>query len=344
MLMPGRVWPTQTAADLMSDGKKPYRYGFNGKENDYDPKNIQGSQQDYGMRIYDPRLGKFLSVDPLSGEYPWNSTYAFAENSPIAFVDLDGLEKYYAANGQYVGQFGSSTEIRVLNGKALQNSSFTGLQTMLHKANTYIGAAQQFWSNDVLKTNSTVLPANAFNSIRNKDKLLKPFADAVQKSPTFKSLANGLGNIKIASENQGTYTEDKTGNVNIGSKEDYNNKILGLAWEMTNSSNQGRLSSLDNNASNMTEDDYVMGKFKIEAEAFINRGAVAIELGINDPMTEKYLSDINSYKAGTMTKDALISKIAQYGYDNAGAKGPNGEKIKLKDEYSKQYKAIGGTR
>ena len=35
------------------------RYGFNGKENDDDVKG-EGNQQDYGMRIYDPRLGRFL--------------------------------------------------------------------------------------------------------------------------------------------------------------------------------------------------------------------------------------------------------------------------------------------
>jgi RHS repeat-associated protein len=46
-----------------------YRYGFNGKENDNEVKG-EGGQQDYGMRIYDPRLGKFLSVDPLAKEYP----------------------------------------------------------------------------------------------------------------------------------------------------------------------------------------------------------------------------------------------------------------------------------
>jgi len=70
-----------------------YRYGFNGKENDNEVKGV-GNQQDYGMRIYDPRLGRFLSVDPLTKEYPWNSTYAFAENDVIRSVDLDGLEKY----------------------------------------------------------------------------------------------------------------------------------------------------------------------------------------------------------------------------------------------------------
>jgi RHS repeat-associated protein len=69
-----------------------YRYGFNGKENDNEVKG-DGNQQDYGMRVYDPRLGKFLSVDPLSSEYPWNSTYAFAENDVIRSIDLDGAER-----------------------------------------------------------------------------------------------------------------------------------------------------------------------------------------------------------------------------------------------------------
>ncbi len=45
------------------------------------------------MRIYDPRLGRFLSVDPLSGSFPWNSCYAYAENDPINFVDVDGMEQ-----------------------------------------------------------------------------------------------------------------------------------------------------------------------------------------------------------------------------------------------------------
>ncbi len=69
-----------------------YLYGFNGKENDNEVKGA-GNSQDYGMRIYDPRLGRFLSVDPIGYDYPWNSPYAFAENEPISNIDLDGLEK-----------------------------------------------------------------------------------------------------------------------------------------------------------------------------------------------------------------------------------------------------------
>jgi RHS repeat-associated protein len=86
MQMPGRKYSAENSAK--------YRYGFNGKENDNEVKG-EGNQQDYGMRIYDPRLGRFLSKDPIAHEYPNLSTFQFASNSPIANLDLDGLESVY---------------------------------------------------------------------------------------------------------------------------------------------------------------------------------------------------------------------------------------------------------
>ncbi len=44
------------------------------------------------MRAYDPRLGRFPSVDPIARQYPWLSPYQFAGDSPIRCSDLDGLE------------------------------------------------------------------------------------------------------------------------------------------------------------------------------------------------------------------------------------------------------------
>lgn len=52
------------------------------------------SHYDYGFRIYNPTIGKFLSVDPLAKSYPWYTPYQFAGNNPIKFIDLDGLEEY----------------------------------------------------------------------------------------------------------------------------------------------------------------------------------------------------------------------------------------------------------
>ncbi len=92
MLMSGRKYTAPSSS---------YRYGFNGKENDNEVKG-EGNQQDYGMRVYDPRLGKFLSVDPLIAKYPWYSPYHFAGNNPIRYIDLDGGEPQDpSANYQY---------------------------------------------------------------------------------------------------------------------------------------------------------------------------------------------------------------------------------------------------
>ena len=87
MQMPGRKYSQPNGA---------YRYGFNGKENDNEIKG-EGNQQDYGMRIYDTRLGRFLSVDPITQEYPELTPYQFASNRPIDGIDLDGME--YAPSG-----------------------------------------------------------------------------------------------------------------------------------------------------------------------------------------------------------------------------------------------------
>jgi RHS repeat-associated protein len=70
---------------------KTYKFGFNGKMNDDDVKGL-GNQQDYGMRIYDPRVGRFLSVDPITRQYPQLTPYQFVSNTPNWAVDMDGLE------------------------------------------------------------------------------------------------------------------------------------------------------------------------------------------------------------------------------------------------------------
>ena len=64
-----------------------YRYSFNGKEDDKGLK-----QQDYGNRINRPDLGRFLSIDPLGKLYPELTPYQFASNSPMLYIDLEGLE------------------------------------------------------------------------------------------------------------------------------------------------------------------------------------------------------------------------------------------------------------
>lgn len=98
--MPGST--TDSLRRQYTLGNNDYRYGFNGKEGDDEVKG-DDNQQDYGMRIYDPRVGRFLSVDPIGREYPELTPYQFASNTPIWAIDLDGLEAYFSNSGSFIG-------------------------------------------------------------------------------------------------------------------------------------------------------------------------------------------------------------------------------------------------
>jgi|GEM_PF-4230754 RHS repeat-associated protein len=82
-----------------------YRYGFNGKEKDNDINGVN-VDYDYGFRIYDTRMGKFLSLDPLAKKFPWNSPYSYAEGDPINYIDLDGGEKPPEKSQALIGYVG----------------------------------------------------------------------------------------------------------------------------------------------------------------------------------------------------------------------------------------------
>jgi len=73
-----------------------YRYGFNGKEKD---PNISKDDYDYGMRIYDARIARFLSVDPSQIKYQNLSPYVAFNDNPLYFKDPDGKNGIAAISG-----------------------------------------------------------------------------------------------------------------------------------------------------------------------------------------------------------------------------------------------------
>jgi len=78
--MPGRNYTT-------SNG---YRYGFNGMEKDDEIKNIEGSNLDFDSRMYDSRLGRWMSVDPAARSFPSMSPFIGMGDNPIYLIDQDG--------------------------------------------------------------------------------------------------------------------------------------------------------------------------------------------------------------------------------------------------------------
>ncbi len=68
---------------------KGYLYGFNGKEKDNET-TVNGGDYDFGARVYDGRLGRWLSLDPLMLKYNNESPFDFCFNNPLYFIDSDG--------------------------------------------------------------------------------------------------------------------------------------------------------------------------------------------------------------------------------------------------------------
>jgi RHS repeat-associated protein len=78
-IMPGRSFNS-------NDG----RYGFMGKEKNDEIYGSAGTSYDFGARQYDPRLGRWMSVDPKATMGPWSSPYVGMANNPILMIDPDG--------------------------------------------------------------------------------------------------------------------------------------------------------------------------------------------------------------------------------------------------------------
>ncbi len=89
MQMPNRY--TSTSA---------YRFGYNGMEKDPEIKG-DGNSYTTEFRQYDPRLGRWSSLDPKMKMFPWISPYVAFANNPVVYTDPYGLEP---GTGEEVGE------------------------------------------------------------------------------------------------------------------------------------------------------------------------------------------------------------------------------------------------
>ena len=82
-LMPGR-----------NSNSGDYAYGFQGQLIDNEIKGT-GNSINFEYRMHDPRLGRFLSIDPLAAKYPHYTPYSFSGNRVIDCIELEGLEEFH---------------------------------------------------------------------------------------------------------------------------------------------------------------------------------------------------------------------------------------------------------
>ncbi len=84
-------WRAETTPEM--------NYLYNGKELEND---LGFDMAFYGFRLYDAAIGRFGGVDPISDRFAFVSVFNYAENSPIAHIDLHGLQALFAPNGRLI--------------------------------------------------------------------------------------------------------------------------------------------------------------------------------------------------------------------------------------------------
>lgn len=73
--------------------QKNNKYLYNGKElYDDEISGLSLDWYDYGARFYDPSIGRFSSIDPLTEKYMEYNPYNYVFNNPVNGIDPDGKD------------------------------------------------------------------------------------------------------------------------------------------------------------------------------------------------------------------------------------------------------------
>lgn len=97
-------------------------YGYNDKEENEE---FGLALLDFGVRNFDPVLGRWMSIDPLAEKFTPVSPYVFGANSPLRFTDPDGKDIINVTGGVKFTGNDAQIAFRTLKNSIRSNSNNT---------------------------------------------------------------------------------------------------------------------------------------------------------------------------------------------------------------------------
>ena len=111
-----------------------YLFGFGGMEKDDEIHGSTGTSYTTEFRQYDPRIGRWLSIDPLYKNFAWQSPYVAFDNNPIFFNDPKGLAAQHEEGEKNTEKTASAPQLNIDTKKAQKINE--GLQKAYQEAYT----------------------------------------------------------------------------------------------------------------------------------------------------------------------------------------------------------------